>query len=137
MENERLMEQEIISEENFNQEGKSMPKKSVRISPREALGKARNFILNYRPKITTIGLLFGTIFVLYLAFVILSLRNQGEQLPPLPPPEKKTEVQKKTDDTKDSIDQKVQEYSDMLEKLDNFQAKISRPIVNLAIRFNP
>lgn len=136
-ENERLMEQEIVSEENFDKGEKSEPKKSVKISPKEVLRKTRNLILNYRPKITTIGLLLGIIFILYLAFVILSLRNQDEQLPPLPPQEQKNETEEKTEDQEGNTNQKVKEYSDILDKLDNFQGKISRPIVNLDIRFNP
>ena len=88
-----------------------------------------------KPKFITIVILAGVIFVIYLGLSLLSTNTTQ-------PPQSQTQVlvspspQASGDPTASTISQKVNSYIQKIDDLDNFQKKLRRPIVNLAITFD-
>lgn len=128
------IEQEIIKEETQKSAGERS-----KFLPKIQTAKVKASILNIlrgvrRPKIITLIILFGIGLLVYLGLTLMTTRQEKEETKPSTQ-ETPTVPSATSDASLTNIAQKVEAYGQKIDSLDNFQKKLAKPIVDLAIDF--
>lgn len=132
--NMETIERDIVEEQKTQEAPKSAEEKS-QSAPAGLFSKAKSVLKGLRkPKFITLAILLITLAVSLLALNLMSKKEEVvESFPQAqvnsPSP------QGSADPTVENIAQKVKTYNEKLDNLDNYQKKLSYPIVNLDISF--